>query len=300
MKETNCMIGIDLGGTKIEIIALDLLGKELLKKRIKTPINDYPNTLTSISNLIFEFEKTGDYHSSVGIGIPGKISQNTNLIEYANSTYLVGKPLIKDLEKIINRKIKVENDANCFALSEYVDGSAKNANSLFAAILGTGVGGGIIINGELVNGLNSAAGEWGHNRLPWSNDLEIEDQHCYCGLQGCIETFLSGAGLKKTYFKLSKMILSAEEIVDLSQKNNDLALKALKLYEIRLAKSLSMIINVLDPEIIVLGGGLSNIDRIYDNVPDLLNEYVISDSVTTKLVKAKHGDSSGVRGAAWL
>lgn len=300
MKETNCMIGIDLGGTKIEIIALDLLGKELLKKRIKTPINDYPNTLTSISNLIFEFEKTGDYHSSVGIGIPGKISQNTNLIEYANSTYLVGKPLIKDLEKIINRKIKVENDANCFALSEYVDGSAKNANSLFAAILGTGVGGGIIINGELVNGLNSAAGEWGHNRLPWSNDLEIEDQNCYCGLQGCIETFLSGAGLKKTYFKLSKMILSAEEIVDLSQKNNDLALKALKLYEIRLAKSLSMIINVLDPEIIVLGGGLSNIDRIYDNVPDLLNEYVISDSVTTKLVKAKHGDSSGVRGAAWL
>jgi len=300
MKETNCMIGIDLGGTKIEIIALDLLGKELLKKRIKTPINDYPNTLTSISNLIFEFEKTGGYHSSVGIGIPGKISQNTNLIEYANSTYLVGKPLIKDLEKIINRKIKVENDANCFALSEYVDGSAKNANSLFAAILGTGVGGGIIINGELVNGLNSAAGEWGHNRLPWSNDLEIEDQNCYCGLQGCIETFLSGAGLKKTYFKLSKMILSAEEIVDLSQKNNDLALKALKLYEIRLAKSLSMIINVLDPEIIVLGGGLSNIDRIYDNVPDLLNEYVISDSVTTKLVKAKHGDSSGVRGAAWL
>lgn len=300
MKETNCMIGIDLGGTKIEIIALDLLGKELLKKRIKTPINDYPNTLTSISNLIFEFEKTGDYHSSVGIGIPGKISQNTNLIEYANSTYLVGKPLIKDLEKIINRKIKVENDANCFALSEYVDGSAKNANSLFAAILGTGVGGGIIINGELVNGLNSAAGEWGHNRLPWSNDLEIEDQNCYCGLQGCIETFLSGAGLKKTYFKLSKMILSAEEIVDLSRKNNDLALKALKLYEIRLAKSLSMIINVLDPEIIVLGGGLSNIDRIYDNVPDLLNEYVISDSVTTKLVKAKHGDSSGVRGAAWL
>ena len=300
MKETNCMIGIDLGGTKIEIIALDLLGKELLKKRIKTPINDYPNTLTSISNLIFEFEKTGDYHSSVGIGIPGKISQNTNLIEYANSTYLVGKPLIKDLEKIINRKIKVENDANCFALSEYVDGSAKNANSLFAAILGTGVGGGIIINGELVNGLNSAAGEWGHNRLPWSNDLEIEDQNCYCGLQGCIETFLSGAGLKKTYLKLSKMILSAEEIVDLSRKNNDLALKALKLYEIRLAKSLSMIINVLDPEIIVLGGGLSNIDRIYDNVPDLLNEYVISDSVTTKLVKAKHGDSSGVRGAAWL
>ena len=300
MKETNCMIGIDLGGTKIEIILLDLSGKELLRKRIKTPINDYPNTLTSISNLIFEFEKTGDYHSSVGIGIPGKISQNTNLIEYANSTYLVGKPLIKDLEKIINRKIKVENDANCFALSEYVDGSAKNANSLFAAILGTGVGGGIIINGELVNGLNSAAGEWGHNRLPWSNDLEIEDQNCYCGLQGCIETFLSGAGLKKTYFKLSKMILSAEEIVDLSQKNNDLALKALKLYEIRLAKSLSMIINVLDPEIIVLGGGLSNIDRIYDNVPDLLNEYVISDSVTTKLVKAKHGDSSGVRGAAWL
>ena len=300
MKETNCMIGIDLGGTKIEIIAIDLSGKELLKKRINTPINDYPNTLTSISNLIFEFEKTGDYHSSVGIGIPGKISQNTNLIEYSNSTYLIGKPLIKDLEKIINRKIKIENDANCFALSEYVDGSAKNANSLFAAILGTGVGGGIIINGDLVQGINSAAGEWGHNRLPWSNDLEIEDQHCYCGLLGCIETFLSGAGLKKTYFKLSKMILSVEEIVDLSQKNNDLALKALKLYEIRLAKSLSMIINVLDPEIIVLGGGLSNIDRIYDNVPDLLNEYVISDSVTTKLVKAKHGDSSGVRGAAWL
>ena len=300
MKETNCMIGIDLGGTKIEIILLDLSGKELLRKRIKTPINDYPNTLTSISNLIFEFEKTGDYYSSVGIGIPGKISQNSNLIEYANSTYLIGKPLIKDLEKIINRKIKVENDANCFALSEYVDGAAKNTNSLFAAILGTGVGGGIIINGDLVQGINSATGEWGHNILPWSNDLEISGQHCYCGLLGCIETFLSGAGLRKSYFKLSNIHLSVEEIVDLSLENNDLALKALNLYEIRLAKSLSMVINVLDPEIIVLGGGLSNIDRIYDNVPHLLNEYVISDSVSTKLVKAKHGDSSGVRGAAWL
>jgi fructokinase len=300
MKETNCMIGIDLGGTKIEIILLDLSGKELLRKRIKTPINDYPNTLTSISNLIFEFEKTGDYYASVGIGIPGKISQNTNLIEYANSTYLIGKPLIKDLEKNINRKIKVENDANCFALSEYVDGSANNANSLFAAILGTGVGGGIIINGDLVQGINSSTGEWGHNRLPWSNDLEIAGQHCYCGLLGCIETFLSGAGLQKSFFKFSKIHLSVEEIVDLSLKNNDLALKTLKLYEIRLAKSLSMVINVLDPEIIVLGGGLSNIDRIYDNVPPLLNKYVISDSVATKLVKAKYGDSSGVRGAAWL
>ena len=299
MKSSNYKIGIDLGGTKIEIILIDIIGREVYRKRIKTPSN-YELTVKSITNLVLQAEESINDKASIGIGIPGKLSSKTNFIEYSNSTYLINKPLIYDLEKSLIRKIKVQNDANCFALSEFKDGAGKDTKSLFAVILGSGVGGGIIVNGELHEGSNSNAGEWGHNRLPWSNDNEINSRICYCGKKGCIETFLSGKGLRDSFYELTQKAFSSEQIVDLSFKQDPEAISILELYEERLAKSLSLIINTLDPEMIVIGGGMSNIDRIYQNVPNLIGKYVLSDSINTKIVKAFHGDSSGVRGAAWL
>ena len=299
MKSNNYKIGIDLGGTKIEIILIDIIGREVYRKRIKTPSN-YELTVKSITNLVLQAEESINDKASIGIGIPGKLSSKTNFIEYSNSTYLINKPLIYDLEKSLSRKIKVQNDANCFALSEFKDGAGKDTKSLFAVILGSGVGGGIIINGELHEGSNSNAGEWGHNRLPWSTDNEINSRICYCGKKGCIETFLSGKGLRDSFYELTQKAFSSEQIVDLSFKQDPAAISILELYEERLAKSLSLIINTLDPEMIVIGGGMSNIDRIYQNVPNLIGKYVLSDSINTKIVKAFHGDSSGVRGAAWL
>ena len=299
MKSNNYKIGIDLGGTKIEIILIDIIGREVYRKRIKTPSN-YELTVKSIINLVLQAEESINDKASIGIGIPGKLSSKTNFIEYSNSTYLINKPLIYDLEKSLIRKIKVQNDANCFALSEFKDGAGKDTKSLFAVILGSGVGGGIIVNGELHEGSNSNAGEWGHNRLPWSNDNEINSRICYCGKKGCIETFLSGKGLRDSFYELTQKAFSSEQIVDLSFKQDPEAISILELYEERLAKSLSLIINTLDPEMIVIGGGMSNIDRIYQNVPNLIGKYVLSDSINTKIVKAFHGDSSGVRGAAWL
>ncbi len=299
MKSNNYKIGIDLGGTKIEIILIDIIGREVYRKRIKTPSN-YELTVKSITNLVLQAEESINDKASIGIGIPGKLSSKTNFIEYSNSTYLINKPLIYDLEKSLIRKIKVQNDANCFALSEFKDGAGKDTKSLFAVILGSGVGGGIIVNGELHEGSNSNAGEWGHNRLPWSNDNEINSRICYCGKKGCIETFLSGKGLRDSFYELTQKAFSSEQIVDLSFKQDPAAISILELYEERLAKSLSLIINTLDPEMIVIGGGMSNIDRIYQNVPNLIGKYVLSDSINTKIVKAFHGDSSGVRGAAWL
>mgnify|MGYP001273653645 FL=1 len=299
MKSNNYKIGIDLGGTKIEIILIDIIGREVYRKRIKTPSN-YELTVKSITNLVLQAEESINDKASIGIGIPGKLSSKTNFIEYSNSTYLINKPLIYDLEKSLIRKIKVQNDANCFALSEFKDGAGKDTKSLFAVILGSGVGGGIIVNGELHEGSNSNAGEWGHNRLPWSTDNEINSRICYCGKKGCIETFLSGKGLRDSFYELTQKAFSSEQIVDLSFKQDPAAISILELYEERLAKSLSLIINTLDPEMIVIGGGMSNIDRIYQNVPNLIGKYVLSDSINTKIVKAFHGDSSGVRGAAWL
>tara|TARA_Y100001970_G_scaffold11570_1_gene13353 strand:- start:4347 stop:5249 length:903 start_codon:yes stop_codon:yes gene_type:complete len=300
MKSSNYKIGIDLGGTKIEIILIDTIGREIYRKRIKTPVNNYKLTVQSITNLVSQAEESINDKATIGIGIPGKLSLKTNFIEYSNSTYLINKPLIFDLEQSLNRSIKVQNDANCFALSEFKDGAGKNIKSLFAVILGSGVGGGIIINGQLHEGSNSNAGEWGHNRLPWSTDNEINSKICYCGKKGCIETFLSGKGLRDSFYELTKKSLTSEQIVDLSFKQDPSAISTLELYEERLAKSLSLIINTLDPEMIVIGGGMSNIDRIYQNVPNLIGKYVLSDSINTKIVKALHGDSSGVRGAAWL
>ena len=295
-------IGIDLGGTKIEGIALDDAGEELFRKRINSPQGNYQNTLNAIVDLIIEIEKTIQDKGTVGIGIPGMISPQTGLVKNANSTWLIGQPLKKDLESLLKRDIRIENDANCFVVSEATDGAAKNAEIVFGVIIGTGTGGGIFIRGQSIIGANAIAGEWGHNPLPWPTQEELPGRECYCGKQGCIETWLSGTGFAndhKEHNHLDKLII-AKEIVLLAENGNKTAQASLQRYEKRLAKSLASIINIIDPDVIVLGGGMSNIQSLYSNVPKLWGEYVFSDSVNTKLVPPKHGDSSGVRGAAWL
>ena len=295
-------IGIDLGGTKIEGIALDDAGHELFRKRINSPQGNYQNTLNAIVDLVIEIEKTIQDKGTVGIGIPGMISPQTGLVKNANSTWLIGQPLKKDLESLLKRDIRIENDANCFVVSEATDGAAKNAEIVFGVIIGTGTGGGIFIRGQSIIGANAIAGEWGHNPLPWPSSNELPGRNCYCGKQGCIETWLSGPGFEKDHQLINKLThpILAKEIVLLAKSGDKTAQASLQRYEKRLAKSLASIINIIDPDVIVLGGGMSNIQSLYSNVPKLWGEYVFSDSVNTKLVSPKHGDSSGVRGAAWL
>lgn len=295
-------IGIDLGGTKIESIALNDAGQELIRKRIKAPQGSYQNTLKAIVNLISDIETETQLKGTVGIGIPGTISPQTGLVKNANSTWLIGQPLKKDLESLLKRNIRIENDANCFVVSEASDGAAKDAELVFGVIIGTGTGGGIYIRGQSVIGANAIAGEWGHNPLPWPTKDELPGRNCYCGKQGCIETWLSGTGFAndhKDFNKLDKLII-AKEIVLLAENGDKKAQASLQRYEERLAKSLASIINIIDPDVIVLGGGMSNIQSLYINVPKLWDKYVFSDHVTTKLVSPKYGDASGVRGAAWL
>jgi len=295
-------IGIDLGGTKIEGIALDESGNECFRKRINSPQNNYQNTLNAIVDLISEIESTTKTTGSVGIGIPGTISPQTGLVKNANSTWLIGRPLQIDLESLLKRKICIENDANCFVVSEATDGAAKNADIVFGVIIGTGTGGGIFIRGQSIIGANAIAGEWGHNSLPWPTQNELPGRDCYCGKHGCIETWLSGPGFEKDHqlHNNLKNIISSKKIIELAQQDDQQCKASLNRYEQRLAKSLASIINIIDPNIIVLGGGMSNIQRLYENVPKLWEEYVFSDQIKTKLVPPKHGDSSGVRGAAWL
>ena len=302
MKKINCRIGIDLGGTKIESIVIDYDGNEIYRKRIPNPNNDYNGTLTSIKNLVHQSESETGLYGTIGIGIPGIISKQTNLVKNANSTVLIGKSFDKDLELILGRPVRLANDANCLALSEYIDGSGEQYNSLFGVILGTGVGGGLVIDGKIFPGANLIAGEWGHNPLPWPDLNELPGLECYCGLRGCIETFLSGSGLENTFYKITGDKISANEISEKLLNNNQGAIDAIELYENRLARGLAMIVNILDPEIIVLAGGVSNIERLYPNVKKKWNKYIIStgEEVVTPIVQAKHGDSSGVRGAAWL
>ena len=263
-------IGIDLGGTKTEVIALDERRSELLRRREPTPAGDYDATVALITRLVRESEIEVGKRGSVGLATPGSLSPATRRIRNSNSVSLNDRALKEDVERALGREIRVANDANCFAVSEALDGAARRADVAFGVILGTGVGGGIVVNGRVVEGVNTIAGEWGHNALPWPEPAELPGPPCYCGKTGCIETFLSGPGL------------------------------ALDRYEARMARALASIINVIDPEVIVLGGGLSNIDRLYANVPKLWPPHIFSDRVTTRLVKATHGDSSGVRGAAWL
>lgn len=287
-------IGIDLGGTKIEGILLDEHGVEHARKRIPTPQGDYVATVKAVAALVHELK--GDHSVSIGVGIPGAVSANTGLIKNANSVCLIGQPLDHDLTQAIGQTVRLANDANCFATSEAVDGAAKGAEVVFGVILGTGVGGGVVVGGHALAGANAIAGEWGHNPLPWPADFERPGPRCYCGKRGCIETFLSGPGLARDHAQDK----TAQEIAALAAQGDVEAEQTLERYENRLARALASVINVLDPNVIVLGGGLSNIDRFYRTVPALLQHWVFSDHVTTQLVKNVHGDSSGVRGAAWL
>jgi fructokinase len=293
-------IGIDLGGTKIEAIAIADDGAERTRLRIAAPRGDYARTLEAIAALVHEVEREIGMRGTVGVGIPGTISPATGLVKNANSTWLIGQPLAADLPKLLERPIRFANDANCFALSEATDGSAAGASIVFGVIIGTGVGGGIIVNGHVLTGANAIAGEWGHNPLPAPEDEERPGPACYCGRSGCIETFLSGAGLTADHLAHGGDAIDAGDIARRAIDGDPRADAALARYESRMARALASIINVLDPDVIVLGGGLSNIARLYDRVPALWAPHVFSDRVTTSLVRAKHGDSSGVRGAAWL
>lgn len=267
-------IGVDLGGTKIEAIALDPSGREVFRKRIPAPRGVYDHTVDAIAGLVFDAEKDIGEPGSIGIGIPGMLSRATGLVKNANSTWLIGKPLKQDLEARLGREVRIENDANCFALSEAADGAGQGAAVVFGVILGTGVGGGIVVNGKVLRGVNAIAGEWGHNPLPLPGPEDLPLRPCYCGRAGCIETYLCGPA---------------------RERDDDDAL-----YEGRLARALGTVINVLDPDVIVLGGGVSNVERLYREVPRLWGRYVFSDTVETRLARNVHGDSSGVRGAAWL
>ena len=293
-------IGIDLGGTKIEAVAIDRTGREVAKLRIPTPKDDYRATIRAITDLVQQLEEATGEPSSIGVGTPGAISPATGLIKNSNSACLIGQPLQRDLTEALGRPVRLENDANCLALSEATDGAAAGASIVFGVILGTGVGGAIVIDGKLLSGCNAITGEWGHNPLPWPDEQERRAPACYCGRTGCIETFVSGPGLERDYATVTGGKLSASEIAQHAQAGDQAAETILSRYEDRLARSLASIINVLDPDVIVLGGGVSKIDRLYTNVPQIWTPYIFSDVVATRLVKAEHGDSSGVRGGAWL
>jgi fructokinase len=291
-------IGIDLGGTKIAIVVLSQDGSVAWERRVATPRGDYGATLTTIVALIDEAEGAVG-RCTVGIGIPGTISASTGLVKNANSVWLIGRPLHHDLEAKLGRPVRLENDANCFAISEASDGVGAGAGVVFGVILGTGVGGGIVVRGSIVRGINLIAGEWGHNPLPWPENNERPGPPCYCGRQGCVETFLSGPGLAYDYVGRGGAQLAAHEIIARA-RGEALAQQVVDAWQRRLAKSLAIVINLLDPEVIAVGGGLSNVSTIYEQVPRLWPDYVFSDDVRTRLCPARHGDASGVRGAAWL
>ncbi|QMU62429.1 MAG: ROK family protein [Gammaproteobacteria bacterium] len=292
--------GIDLGGTKIEILVIDDSGKELLRNRVATPKDNYQEIIDVITALIKNAEEYLEQECSIGICTPGSLSIKTGLLRNSNTVCLNGKPFEQDLEASLARQIRIANDANCFVLSEAIDGAAHNAKTVFGVIVGTGVGGGLVINKKVLIGANAIAGEWGHNPLPWSDDGELNLTKCWCGLQGCIETFLSGPGLECDYARAVGKHLSAEKIVELASQDDVAAEQTILRYEQRMARALAHIVNIFDPEVIVLGGGMSNVKRLYENVPNLWQQWIFSDHISTKLVSAKYGDASGVRGAAWL
>lgn len=286
--------GIDLGGSKIEIAALAADGTIRLRRRIATPRGDYSATLRAIADLVETAERDLGVRAPVGIGIPGAETHATGLIKNANSTWLIGRPLRRDLHAWLQRPVAIANDANCFALSEARDGAGQGARVVFGVIIGTGVGGGIVVDGRVLTGANAIAGEWGHNPLPG----ETSPPECYCGRRGCIETYLSGPGMVRDHHEHGG---HRDTPAAIAAATTDPACAAtLARYERRLARALAGVINILDPEVIVLGGGLSNLDRLYDNIPRLWGSDIFSDHVATRLIKNRHGDSSGVRGAAWL
>ncbi|EBF8896383.1 fructokinase [Salmonella enterica subsp. enterica serovar Kentucky] len=296
-------IGIDLGGTKTEVIALDDAGEQRFRHRLPTPREDYQQTIETIATLVDMAEQATGQTGSVGIGIPGSLSPYTGVVKNANSTWLNGQPFDSDVSRRLKREVRLANDANCLAVSEAVDGAAAGAQTVFAVIIGTGCGAGVALNGRAHIGGNGTAGEWGHNPLPWMDDDELryrEEIPCYCGKQGCIETFISGTGFAMDYQRLSGKALKGDEIIRLVDAQDAVAELALSRYELRLAKALSHVVNILDPDVIVLGGGMSNVERLYKTVPSLMKSFVFGGECETPLRKARHGDSSGVRGAAWL
>ena len=293
-------IGIDLGGTKIEIVALDADGRELLRRRVATPSGDYAATLAAVAGLVERAEGELGTRGSIGIGTPGAVSLATGLLKNANSTCLNGRPVKQDIEALLGREVRIANDANCFALSESVDGAGRDAQVVFGVILGTGVGGGLVMSRRVHVGANAIAGEWGHNPLPLPRAEDLPLPGCYCGRPGCIECYLSGPGMAKLHAAATGSSLAPPEIVAAAAAGDAGAERSMRLYEDRLARSLAGVINIVDPDVIVLGGGMSNIERLYANVPRLWAPCVFSDRVVTRLERNRHGDSSGVRGAAWL
>lgn len=298
-------IGIDLGGTKISGVVLDDFGHERARLRVETPRGDYVGTLAAIARLVARLEREAGGsgacgEATVGVGMPGAISPATGLVKNANSTWLNGRRFDRDLAEALSRPVRVANDANCLAVSEATDGAGAGARVVFAAILGTGVGGGIAIDGRVLTGADAIAGEWGHNPLPWPSREETPGPACYCGRRGCIETFLSGPALARDYASRGGEAIDARGVVARAAAGDAVAETCLRAWEDRLARALATVINLIDPAVIVLGGGLSRVERLYDSVPALLGRYVFSDRVAARLVPAAHGDDSGVRGAAWL
>lgn len=326
-------IGIDLGGTKTEIICLDKNnGKELYRQRVPTQKGSYESTITTIRGLVEQAESTLGQTGTVGVGIPGTVSRDTGLVKNANSTWLIGKPLDKDLSDALGRLIRTENDANCLAVSEATDGAGAGKSVVFAVIIGTGCGAGIAVDGRAVPGINGIGGEWGHNPLPYptaynpaskslynafeaapgvtdtlhnyfTDDVKLSEYPgplCYCGRRGCLETWISGTGFKNDYHRVTGEAISTHDIIAASKAGEPKAVAALHRYADRVARGLAGVINILDPDIVVLGGGMSNVDALYDLLPKIWGRYIFSDHVNTALAPARHGDSSGVRGAAWL
>jgi len=290
-------IGIDLGGTKTEIVVLDASsGRELYRKRIPTE-RSYDGVVRGIRNLVQAAENELGRAGSVGIGIPGTVSRESGLVKNANSTWINGKPLGRDLCSVLNREVRLENDANCFAVSEARDGAGAGADVVFGVIIGTGTGAGIVVNGRCLKGANGIAGEWGHNPLPWN---EKPGRSCYCGKMGCIETWLSGPAFENDYYESTRKKKTAAEIAEAAAAGDAEAGSVLARYVNRLAQGLAHVINIVDPDVIVLGGGMGNILSLYDAVPQIWGRYIFSDSVQTKLKPPVFGDSSGARGAAWL
>jgi len=293
-------LGIDLGGTKTEIVALDTQRRELLRRRVATPTGDYRATIATVAALVHEAERELGMTGTAGIGTPGSISRATGLLRGSNSVCLNGQPIRRDLEAALAREVRIANDANCFALSEAVDGAGQGAAVVFGVILGTGAGGGLVVHGRVLEGRNAIAGEWGHNPLPWPAAAERPGPPCYCGLTGCIETWVSGPAIERECREATGEALGAPAIVARAEAGDAGCEAALVRYEERLARALAHVVNIVDPDAIVLGGGMSNVDRLYTRVPSLWERWVFSDRVDTRLVRNAHGDSSGVRGAALL
>jgi fructokinase len=293
-------IGVDLGGTKIEAIALDDAGAVLARQRVPTPRHDYDATLRTIAGLVEAIEAETGGKGTVGVGMPGALSPATGVVKNANSTWLIGRPLDRDLSALLERPVRLANDANCFALSEAVDGAGASARVVFGVIVGTGTGGGVVVDRRVLTGPNAIGGEWGHNPLPWPRPGEWPGPPCYCGKTGCVETFLSGPGLAYDHRETTGDALEAPEVVARAEAGDVRALATLERYEERMARALAVVLNILDPDVVVLGGGMSQLSRLYESVPRLWQEWAFSDRVDTPLLAPVHGDASGVRGAAWL